>query len=80
MARDTVHNAITITIEGPAGSGKTALCQLVADTLQAYGVKVSLDKNTQKDLRDSQSLYNALTSIRNRTGVHLVEKNVQGNP
>lgn len=73
-----MHDVITLTIEGPAGSGKTALCQLVADTLQAYGLKVSLGKNTQKDLRESQDLYNALTSIRSHTGVHLVEKTVQG--
>lgn len=73
-----MHNAITITVEGPAGSGKTALCQLVADTLQAYGVKVVLDKNTQQDLRPPQSLYNALTSVRGRSSVHLIEKTTQG--
>lgn len=74
-----MRNVITITVDGPSGSGKTALCQLVADTLQAYGIKVILDKNTQQDLREPQSLYNALTSIRSCSSVHLVENTNQGN-
>jgi len=69
---------ITITVEGPAGSGKTALCQLIGDTLQAYSVKVVLDKKVQRDLRDSQSLYAALTSIRRQAEVHMIEKTVSG--
>lgn len=34
---------LTITISGRAGSGKTLVSQLMAATLQAYGIRVSLE-------------------------------------
>ncbi len=71
-------NTVTITVEGPAGSGKTALCQLIGDTLQAYGIKVSIDKPIRQDLRQHLVLYTVVSSIKGQTKVHLVEKDNKG--
>lgn len=71
---------ITVTVEGPTGSGKTALCQLISDTLNSYAIhnKVPevLDERTNRsEYRTHPALMVVLTQIARNCEVEIIEKN-----
>jgi thymidylate kinase len=71
-------DTITITVEGPTGSGKSALCQLINETLQAYTFKVSLSPELQQELAVTSitSLYSKICALKGKTQMCIVEKNI----
>ena len=71
-------DTITVTVEGPTGSGKSALCQLINETLQAYTFKVNLSPELQQELAITNitSLYTKICSLKGKTEVRIVEKNI----
>ncbi len=75
-------DTITVTVEGPTGSGKSALCQLINETLQAYTFKVNLSADLQQELTTTNitSLYAKICSLKGRTEVRVVEKNIPRTP
>lgn len=70
-------NKVTITIEGPRGSGKTVLAQLIEEviTLANLPVVPAVDPRVQKP-RTPTELLRALAGMRElKTMVTLVERN-----
>lgn len=75
-------DTITVTVEGPTSSGKSALCQLINETLQAYTFKVNLSPELQQELAVTSitSLYTKICSLKGKTQVCVVEKNIPRTP
>jgi len=73
---------ITITVEGPTGSGKTAVCQLIAEVLagkELYlaGLPPELSASTgYSERRSARGLETAIYSLRDRVQFDVVEKNL----
>jgi thymidylate kinase len=75
-------DTITVTVEGPTESGKSALCQLINETLQAYTFKVTLSPELQQELSITSitSLYTKICALKGKTQVCVVEKNSPRTP
>lgn len=75
-------NKITITVEGTTGSGKTAICQLIAEALAREALPIVelppvLSQSTNfSELRDVLSLEHAIRGIRGQVRITIVEKNL----
>lgn len=75
-------NKIKITVEGTTGIGKTAVCQLIAETLGkktlvVTSVPYELSAKTHyAELRTADGLEYALHEIRDRVEIDIVEKNI----
>ena len=75
-----IQHKIKITVEGETGSGKTALCQLIHEALNSYGIRNHvpevLDERTHRaEYRAHKDLLKVLVNLSQRGEVEIIEKN-----
>lgn len=76
-----MSHRITITVTGPTGSGKTAICQLIAEALEERGLAVTLPEALTTgggEWRDRVVLARVLNEL--TVDLHLQEVNLRRSP
>lgn len=71
------NRKIIVQVWGITGSGKTAICQLLQEALQAHGIEVTYSNSELTRPRTSEELDTVLNALAEHgTSVEIVERNL----